>query len=183
MCKNFPNKCGSMCLSKPGGTWLQIAPFPWHQFVIRLALTSSHHFLNQVTHDLCTAPLASTDHAVFPGTPKLKNVRFQRCLHTPSAETLRVWLMNVGMFRPPKAVESGGFAILLHKKLGDSRRYGKLETYSPESVKKLRIKKPESRRRKMAKSSSGGRSVDCFIYVLYVREYTTHCYMEFMRGH
>ena len=149
MCwSNYPNKCGSMCWSNP---W---RPANRSKSLPSLTKTS----LWKTTGIDIFPPFSQPSHAwslyssfgvklitlLNPGEPRSwKTYRFQRCLHTPSAETLRVWLMNVGMFRPPrllrKVVDSPSCCIFIFGRFPPpfrkrGKRYGKLETYSPESV-------------------------------------------------
>lgn len=110
---------------------------------------------NQVTHDrTVTAPLASSwSRCWIPGNPEVeKRTGSNGVFAHPVLKRCGSGWWMLGCFAPLPPSEEGGKDMDPGENLINLSRF-----------KKLRIKKPESRRREMAKSSSGGRSVDCFI--------------------
>lgn len=116
--------------------------YDWHWHLPTIFSTKSRMIVSHSSFGVKLITLLN------PGEPgSWKTYGFQRCLHTPSAETLRVWLMNVGMFWPPprllrKVVDSpscciyifGRFPPLPPSEKG-GRRYGsRWKPYKPESV-------------------------------------------------
>lgn len=71
--------------------------YDWHWHLPTIFSTKSRMIVSHSSFGVKLITLLN------PGEPgSWKTYGFQRCLHTPSAETLRVWLMNVGMFWPPR---------------------------------------------------------------------------------